>query len=144
MNASKQITQEYFIKRLADLCIKSGLAGFPKDDTSLHILLKSAVVTLGKSDSFTEKEVNAKLESWVREISQMKGMDHVSLRRMLVDTGYLTRNGDGSSYRVPQPGPRPELFGVSIDQLDIKKEIEAAREEIARRKQEYLQKSKGG
>lgn len=144
MNASKQITQEYFIKRLADLCIKSGLAGFPKDDTSLHILLKSAVVTLGKSDSFTEKEVNAKLESWVREISQMKGMDHISLRRMLVDTGYLTRNGDGSSYRVPQPGPRPELFGVSIDQLDIKKEIEAAREEIARRKQEYLQKSKGG
>jgi len=144
MNSTKPITQEYFIKRLSDLCIKSGLAGFPKDDTSLHILLKSAVITLGKSDLFTEKEVNAKLESWVKDISQMKGMDHVSLRRMLVDSGYLTRNGDGSSYQISQPGPRSDLFDPSIDQLDIKKEIEAAREEIARRKQEFLQKAKEG
>jgi hypothetical protein len=143
MNTIKPITQEYFIKRLSDLCIKSGLAGFPKDDISLHILLKSATITLGNSDSFTEKEVNVKLESWVKDISQMKGMDHVSLRRMLVDTGYLTRNGDGSSYQVSQPGPRPDLFDPSIDQLDIRKEVEAAREAIARRKQEYLQRSKG-
>lgn len=144
MISTKPITQEYFIKRLSELCIKSGLAGFPKDDTSLHILLKSAVVTLGKSDSFTEKEVNAKLESWVKDISQMKGMDHVSLRRMLIDTGYLTRNGDGSSYQTSQPDPRPDLFDTSIDQLDIKKEIEAAREKIALRKREFLEKSRGG
>jgi len=143
MNTTKPITQEYFIKRLSDLCIKSGLAGFPKDETSLHILLKSAVITLGRSDSFTEKEVNAKLEGWVKDISQMKGMDHVSLRRMLVDTGYLTRNGDGSSYWIPQPGPRPELFDPTIDQLDIRNEIKSAREALARRKQEFLQKSKG-
>ena len=144
MDNNKPITQEYFIKRLADLCIKSGLAGFPKDDTSLHILLKSAILTLDQSDSFSEKEVNVKLESWVKDISQMRGMDHVSLRRMLIDTGYLTRNGDGSSYRISQPGPRPELFDTTIDQLDIRQEVESAREEIARRKQEYLQKSKGG
>jgi len=144
MNTPKPITKEYFIKRLADLYLKSGLAGFPKDETSLHILLKSAVVTFGKSDSFTEKEVNAKLETLVKDIGQMKGMDHVSLRRMLVDTGYLTRNGDGSSYRVSQPGPRPDMFDPTIDQLDIRKEIETAREEIARRKQEFLQNSKGG
>ena len=143
MNTIKPITQEYFIKRLSDLCIKSGLAGFPKDNISLHILLKSATITLGNSDSFTEKEVNAKLESWVKDISQMKGMDHVSLRRILVDTGYLTRNGSGSSYQVSQPGPRPDLFDATIDQLDVRKEIEAAREAIARRKQEFLQKSKG-
>lgn len=141
---NKPITQEYFIKRLADLCLKSGLAGFPKDETNLHILLKSAVITLGRSDQFTEKEVNAKLETWVKDISQMKGMDHVSMRRMLVDTGYLTRNGDGTSYRVSQPSPRPDLFDAAIDQLDIRKEIDAARAEIARRKQAFLQKSKGG
>jgi len=144
MNTTKPITQEFFIKRLADLCIKSGLAGFPKDDTSLHILLKSAVITLGQSESFTEKEVNEKLESWLKDISQMKGIDHVSLRRMLVDIGYLTRNGDGSSYQVLQPGPRPDLFDTTIDQLDIKNEIEAAREDIAHRKREFLEKSRGG
>jgi len=144
MKTDKPITQEYFIRRLADLCIKSGLAGFPKDETSLHILLKSAVITFGQSDQFTEKEVNAKLEAWVNDISQMKGIDHVSLRRMLVDTGYLTRTGDGSSYQISHPGPQPDLFDETINQLDIRKEIEGAQEEIARRKREFLEKSSGG
>lgn len=26
------MTKEYFIKRLADLCLRSGLSGFPKDE----------------------------------------------------------------------------------------------------------------
>jgi len=139
---NKPITKGYFVKRLADLCLKSGLAGFPRDETSLLILLKSVVVTFGTSDHFTEREVNEKLEAWVNDIGQGKNMDHVSVRRMLVDTGYLTRNGDGSSYQVAQPGPNPGLFDESIDQLDIHKEIESAREEIARRKREFLEKSK--
>jgi len=144
MKTNTPITKEYFIKRLADLCIKSGLAGFPKDETSLHILLKSAVITFGQLDQFTEREVNAKLEAWVNDISQMKGIDHVSLRRMLVDTGYLTRTDDGSSYQISRLGPRPYLFDESINQLDIRKEIEAAREEIARRKREFVEKSREG
>lgn len=59
-----------------------------------------------------------------------------------VDMGYLTRSDDGSFYQVARPGPCPDLFDEAIDQLDIKKEIENARAEIARRKREYLEKSK--
>ena len=60
------ITREYFMKRLTELCLKSGLTGFPKDEMSLHILLKSAVLLMGQPDQLTEKEVNAKLEIWVK------------------------------------------------------------------------------
>jgi hypothetical protein len=135
------LTQEYFMKRLTDLCLKSGLAGFPKDEMSLHILLKSAIMMMGQPDQLTEKEVNAKLEIWVKEVGQSGGVDRVSLRRELVDRGYLGRSADGSIYQITRPGPRQELFDDSIDQLDISKEIEIAREELARRKREYLEKS---
>ena len=143
MAANIPITREYFMKRLTELCLKSGLAGFPKDETSLHILLKSAVLLMGQPDQLNEKEVNAKLEVWVREVAQSGGMDRVSLRRELVDRGYLSRSADGSVYQIARPGPCPELFDEIIEQLDISQEIEIAREELARRKREYLEKSRG-
>lgn len=135
------VSREYFMKRITDLCLKSGLAGFPKDETSLHILLKSAVLMMGQPDQLTEKEVNVKLEVWVKEVGQSNNVDRVSLRRELVDRGYLSRSVDGSVYQIVHPGPHPELFDESIDQLDISKEIAIAREDLARRKREYLAKS---
>lgn len=143
MNINRPITQEYFIKRLGDLCLKSGMAGFPKDETDQHILLKSVMVMIGQAGSLTEKEINEKLEVWVRQVCQTKEIDRVSLRRRLVDTGYLARSKDGASYQVAVPGPQPGLFDASIDQLDILQIITAAREELARRKQEYMAKARG-
>jgi hypothetical protein len=70
----------------------------------------------------------------------MKKFDHSSLRRWLVDFGYLVRNKDGSRYEVAA-GSRAQLFDPSIDQVDIAEVIRNAREEIARKKQEYLAKS---
>lgn len=142
MVTNKPVTREFFMKRLTDLCLKSGLAGFPKDETSLHILLKSAVLMMGQPDQLTEKDVNAKLEVWVKEVGQNGGVDRVSLRRELVDRGYLSRSTDGSTYQIVRPGPYPELFDEPIDHLDISQEIEIAREEMARRKQAYLEKSR--
>jgi hypothetical protein len=135
------ITKDRFEKRLAELCLRSGSSGFPKDIFDQHILLKSAVLILGQSGTFSEKEVNEKLEYWVRHISQIKEIDRVTLRRRLVDTGYLVRSKDGSSYQVAQPSPKPGWFDAAVDQLDVEQVIEAARSEIARRKKEYLEKS---
>lgn len=137
------ITKDYFIKRLAELCLKSALTNFPKDDLDHHILLKSVVLMMGSSAGFSEKEVNEKLETWVKDVGHIKFMDHVTLRRRLIDMGYVTRKTDGSNYQVTQPGPRPEFFEKEIDRLDILAVITAAREEIARRKREYLEKPRG-
>ncbi len=137
------VTKEYFVKRISDLCLRSGSSGFPKDITDQHILLKSAMLVLGEQAAFTEKEINEKLEYWVSQVSQIKDLDRVTLRRRLVDTGYLIRSKDGSSYQVAHPGPQAELFEAGIDQIDITQVVEAAREEIARRKRDYLAKAKG-
>ena len=143
MDNNLPISKDYFIKRLTDLCLKSGLPGFPKNEIDQHILLKSAVLLLNQSGNLTEGEVNEKLDTWVKEVSQIKNIDRVTLRRGLVDSGYLARSKDGSSYQVVQPGPRPELFAADIDQVNPVEVIATAREEIARRKREYQEKSRG-
>jgi hypothetical protein len=137
------ITKEYFSKRLVDLCLRSGLAGFPKDDVDQHILLKSAALIIGPSGAFTEREIDEKLKFWINNVSQIQKLDHATLRRRLIDTGYLTRNKDGSAYQVSESAPRAELFESGIDQIDVVEVITNAREEIARRKREYMQKARG-
>lgn len=142
MGHALPVTREFFMKRLVDLCLRSGLSGFPKDDVNQHILFKSAVLTLGKSDTYTEKEVNEKLKHWINDISQIKNIDHITLRRWLVDTGYLNRNNDGSCYQISQSGPRPQFFDDAIDQINVMEVINTGREEIARRKKEYMERAR--
>ena len=144
MSDKNPMTKEYFARRLAELCLKSGLAGFPRDEADRHILLKSAMLVIGQTGAMTEGEVNEKLGLWVLQVGQMLSLDRVTVRRTLVDTGYLIRTKDGSSYHVANPGPRPDLFAPEVDQLDIPAVIQAGREEIERRKREYLEKAKKG
>lgn len=143
MSNEQMMTKDQFIKRLTNLCLRSGLAVFPKDGIDQHILLKSAVLLIGNTGQLTEKEINEKLQLWTLQVCQIKNFDWVTLRRALVDAGYITRSSDGTRYQVAQPGPQPQRFDASIDQLEIVSVIEHAREEIERRKQAYLEKSKG-
>ncbi|HEX3047514.1 MAG TPA: DUF2087 domain-containing protein [Bacillota bacterium] len=143
MNNEQPITKEYFIKRLIDLCLRSGLSGYPTDIVDQHILFKSAALSLDISGAVTEKEVNEKLKNWIINISRIKNIDHGTLRRRLVDAGYLTRTKDGSSYQVTPSRTRSPFFDESIEQVNVMEIIQTGREEIARRKREYLEKSNG-
>jgi hypothetical protein len=60
----------------------------------------------------------------------------------LVDSGYLSRTKDGSSYQVAPPRPNPPFFDESIEQVNVMDVIQTGREEIARRKREFLEKQK--
>ena len=121
------------------MILKSGLSGFPKDEVDQHILLKSIILVLGKAEIFTEREINERIQYWILAISGMKKMDHSTLRRWLVDSGYLTRNPDGSRYQAA-PGSRAHLFDPAIDQVDIPQVLQAARDEIEQRKKAFLEK----
>jgi len=54
MSKDKLISRSYFIKRLIDLCLRSGLSGFPKNNRDQYILFKSAVLIIGKAGIYTE------------------------------------------------------------------------------------------
>ncbi len=142
MKNTLKITAEQFTKRLVDLCLR-GLAGIPKGQNDQQILLKSAAMSIRTNKPLTEKELNDRLQAWLDLVGAGKNFDHVSLRRWLVDSGYLTRDSLGRQYEISQPGPHPALFEPAIEQLETGAILQAAREEAERRKQTYLQKAKG-
>ncbi len=101
--------------------------------------MKSAVLTLDHSGPFCEQEIDAKLQFWISEIVGIKGVDHVTVRRYLIDVGYLTRNKDGSCYQVPAD-PHICSFDDGIDELDVASVLQGERDRIALRKKEYLER----
>jgi hypothetical protein len=118
------------------------LGGIPKDEVDRQILLKSAVLLIGNTAARTEKEINEKLLVWLTQVCVIKNFDHVTLRRWLIDSCYLTRNSDGTGYQVSKPPLHAVVFEPSVDQIDILATIQAARDEMERRKQAYLQKAR--
>jgi hypothetical protein len=77
--------------------VKDGrLIGVPAQVTRRRMLLEHVVQSFEPGRDYSEKEVNAVLRAWT-EGGDTQGIDHVSLRRYLVDEGLLSR--DGSTYR---------------------------------------------
>ena len=46
MESHDLLTVALFTKRLADLCLRSGVSGLPRDDVSRHVLFTSMVAAL--------------------------------------------------------------------------------------------------
>ena len=134
------ISRSEFEARLAELCLKSGLAGFPSKNRDQHILLKSVVLTLNETSEYSESEIDDRLIFWLSDIAQSIDFDHVSLRRGLVDEGYLQRDKSGTVYRVSDSGPRQGVFDADIDGVDVYEFIGASMKLIQRRKEEYSQR----
>jgi hypothetical protein len=141
MNANQPVTEQVFLKRLVTLCLRSGMTGFPKDELDQHILLKSAALTFDPSANYTEAEVNERLKIWIDQITGIPGIDHGTLRRQLIDSGYLERDKTGASYQVSPTGPRTTRFDPAVEKIDPRQALEDARREIEERKRAYLEKA---
>ncbi len=142
MSEKQWLSVEQFTRRLAELCLRSNLSAFPKKEQDQHILLKSAVLIIGDPGVLSEKAVTEKLDIWTTDVCQIQGFDRVTLRRYLVDAGYLKRSRDGATYQVAQPDPGANFFAPEVAHLDVLQALADARAEIARRKQEFIEKAK--
>jgi hypothetical protein len=142
MKDNLTITTEQYTQRLVNLCLR-GLAGIPKNQSDQHILMKSAAMSIGVTGPQSEKELTNRLQAWLDVVKAGNDLDRVSLRRLLIENGYLTRDSLGMQYEVSQPGPYAALFEPAIEQLDTAAILHAAREEMERKKQAYLQNAKG-
>jgi len=69
------------------------LTGMPAQTSRRRVLLEHVVQSFEPGRDYPEKDVNAVLRDWADGAS----VDHVSLRRYLVDEGLLSR--DGNNYR---------------------------------------------
>jgi hypothetical protein len=114
-----QISAREFQDRLLRLCVHSGMRGLPRKRRDQHILLKSVILTLDRTEEYTENAVNRKLQSWLNEVGCSIELDHVRLRRHLVDAEYLGRSRDGSRYWVAVLSRNQYRFESAIEDLDI-------------------------
>ena len=130
-----------FKNRLAALCLRGGGRGFPCKHRDQHVLFKSVTLMLETKRHYAENELNECLAKWLSQVGRSVEIDHVSLRRYMVDAGYLTRDTAGRSYRV-DPEPTVGLFEAGIEDIDPLAVVEAAYRDAEERKREYLEKAR--
>ncbi|MCG8590815.1 MAG: DUF2087 domain-containing protein [Proteobacteria bacterium] len=118
------ISVEEFVERLCLLGADRGPRGFPRKRRDRHILMKSIVMGLDSSRSYSEREINTLLRKWKREVAPAIRVDHVTLRRHLVDYGHLERTRDGNEYRVGFPAS-PMAFAIEVEDVDPRATIAA-------------------
>jgi hypothetical protein len=133
-----KITAGEFKRRLEALCLSPGGRGLPRKRRDWDILFKSITLALEPGQDYSEKEINRVVEEWLSDNGQAIEIDHVTLRRHLVDAGYLIRDLVGMSYRVGIEA-MADLFEPATDTVDAVAVIEEARRRKEQRKRQYLE-----
>jgi len=127
------ITLDEFVDRLCRLGADGASRRFPRNARDREILMQSVVMELDSERSYSEKEINAKLVTWSRDVAPSIEIDHVTLRRLLVDYQRLERTADGAAYRVGFPA-RTVAFELEVYDLDLRATVAAYRDHVERRR----------
>jgi hypothetical protein len=125
------IAASQFADRFVSL-VTSG-QGIPKKQLDRHILFVSVILRLDSARQYSEKELNVELRDWATCFGANVGLDHVTLRRFLVDEGYMLRDAAGSSYQL-KAIDLPYTFDPQIESLDLGELIASARRAREERK----------
>ena len=134
----ESIRCEDFKKRLVELTIKSGLSGFPVKRRDQLILLRAVSNGFQPDIIYEEKTVNEIIRTQVKCLKCLTGLDHVTVRRQLVDERFLSRENDGSRYRLG-PGPDSVQFETTVTDLNIEALLASAEAELAARKKAFME-----
>jgi len=118
---------------LKRLLANGPLTGMPTRRDDLELLLQLAAARFESGETYSEKSVNELLRGWLGTFSEPYGIDHVSLRRELVDARLLVRDASGSAYRINARRLRRDVPHAAP--ADI---LAAMREDRAARKRKHL------
>ncbi len=74
----------------------------PKSRKDTEVVLALAASALDPREVYSEKGVNEVLAEWMTGFTDAVTMDHVTIRRYLVDGFFLLRDTGGTTYRTNQ------------------------------------------
>jgi hypothetical protein len=94
------------------------LTALPKSPSDQALLAALAVARLDAGRDYVERDVNDALVAWLGTVSEPYGIDHVTLRRLLVDSRLLTRTASGSTYHVN---------AAKLSEIDAVRDVDPAR-----------------
>ena len=114
------------IERFRKLAVKRGLTPGTLLDASpedFHLLLLSLRRVFAMSRDYTEGEVNELIANWLASAGGMLDVDHVELRRWLVDITILSRDAYGRAYSVAPLPAQLSRLDADIAKLDFAREF---------------------
>ena len=123
------IGPEEYARRLADLCARGGRHAFPRRGRDKSILLHALSRRFDdtRGGSLDERAVGARISVWLQETGSALDVDAVSLRRALIDAGFLVRDADGRSYRPSRTYENLIRFDPAVGELDPDRIVADAR-----------------
>ena len=133
-----------FKERLAVICLGGRESCFPRRSRDRHILYRCVIQSLDSARKYSESDLNEALQKWLADIGACLEIDHVTLRRYLIDERYLSRDSNGSGYRVNPGGSTQFAFESSVTAVDPIAVIQAARDKVAERRLQSLRKADQG
>ena len=133
------ITDAQFRERFASLYF--GGQDLPKKPLDRQIVLISAILGLELARSYSESDLNGELQKWVILFGQRYSLDHVTLRRYLIDERYIVRDNAGNAYQLVAQETLPTTFDASLQNLDLAALIAEAKAARELKKQQYLKKN---
>jgi hypothetical protein len=136
----EHITDSQFRERFTTLFFSG--QDLPKKPIDRHIVYISAVIGLQPDRKYTERELNEELQKWTLLFGQRYNLDHVTLRRYLIDERYLQRDASGTSYELATTD-RPYTFDRSLVGLDLAALIDAAKQDREMKKRQHLDRASG-
>ncbi|KAG8152470.1 DUF2087 domain-containing protein [Burkholderia catarinensis] len=114
---------------LEKLAAKQGITLGNLSSGDMSVILALASVCIEANTPLAEPAVNQALKQWLGEAGSMLRIDHVELRRTLIDLRYWQRDGFGRSYeRRPLPGDHPAHDAVAaLESIDVARFVADAR-----------------
>jgi hypothetical protein len=89
---------------LRRLLANGPLTALPTRAADEELLLRMAARRFEPRRDYSEAQVNEVLRAWLQTFTAPFGIDHVTLRRRLVDTRLLLRDTAGANYWVMKRG----------------------------------------
>ncbi len=120
---------------LARMLSAGPLDHLPKRRGDLEVMLALACAPFESQRTYREDEVNDRLREWLARFTAPPALDHVTIRRYLVDAQYVLRNAPGTAYRLNVAKLDAELTG-SAQRIDPGRVLIELREARERRKLE--------
>ena len=104
-------------RTLRRLLANGRLTALPKRPADQQTIAALAAARFTGGRTYTEAEVNEVLSGWLATVSDPYGIDHVTLRRMLVDLRLLVRTTTGSTYQLAAHDWLAALAGLAPAEL---------------------------
>jgi len=127
------------LARLEALAVRQGLSmgvlasNSPAD---FALVMAAAGSSFRPAETLSERQVNERIKAFLERAGAMLAVDHVELRRWLVDNGVLARDGFGRAYTRGEPRDEIALAMNELAGVDVAKAVADARERDASRRAE--------